>query len=208
MLGKTLNELGFTQEVAPQHTSVKESVFPFIKFPGVDTILGPEMKSTGEVMGIDADFGKAFAKAQIAAGTKLPLKGNVFISVKDDDKKDIISAAKMLKQIGFEIVATTGTAAHLKANGVDAELVRKVGEVPRPNIVDRIKSGEIAMVINTSFGAKAVADSYSIRRSALVYNVPYFTTVAGAKAASQGVASLIKQGLKVKPVQEYHKAGN
>ncbi len=207
MLGKMLKELGFTEEVAPKHISVKESVFPFIKFPGVDTILGPEMKSTGEVMGIDKDFGRAFAKAQIAAGTKLPLKGKVFISVKDDDKKEIIPAAKMLKQMGFEIFATTGTAAHLKANSVDAETVYKVGE-GRPHIVDKIKSGEIAMVINTSFGAKAVADSYSIRRSALVYGVPYFTTVSGAKAASQGIAALIKEGLKVRPIQEYHKIGN
>jgi carbamoyl-phosphate synthase large subunit len=203
MLGKTLKELGFTDEVVPRHTSVKESVFPFIKFPGVDTILGPEMKSTGEVMGIDENFGKAFAKAQIAAGTKLPLKGNVFISVKDDDKKDIVETAKQLSGLSFKVIATSGTADYLKDNGIDAELIYKVGE-GRPNIVDRIKSGEIAMVINTSFGAKAVADSYSIRRSALVYNVPYFTTVAGAKAAAQGITSLIKEGLKVKPIQEYH----
>src|SRR3989344_936744 len=166
MLGRTLHEIGFTTEVMPQHTSVKESVFPFIKFPGVDTILGPEMKSTGEVMGIDENFGKAFAKAQIAAGAKLPLKGTIFISVKDDDKKDIVGEG-------------------------------------RPHIVDRIKSGEITMVINTSFGMKAVTDSYSIRRSALVYNVPYFTTIAAAKAASQAIVSLMEEGLNVRPVQEY-----
>ncbi|MBI3399420.1 MAG: carbamoyl-phosphate synthase large subunit, partial [Deltaproteobacteria bacterium] len=203
MIGKTLKELGFIDEVVPQHTSVKESVFPFIKFPGVDTILGPEMKSTGEVMGIDANFGKAFAKAQIAAGTKLPLKGNVFISVKDEDKRDIVEAARQLCDLGFKVIATSGTADYLKGKGVDAELVYKVGE-GRPHIVDRIKSGEIAMVINTSFGAKAVADSYSIRRSALVYDVPYFTTVAGAKAAAHGITSLIKEGFKVKPIQGYH----
>jgi carbamoyl-phosphate synthase large subunit len=207
MLGRTLKELEFTTEVIPQHISVKESVFPFIKFPGVDTILGPEMKSTGEVMGIDENFGKAFAKAQIAAGTKLPLKGKVFISVRDEDKRDIAPVAKQLKDRGFEIVATSGTAKYLKENGIDAEFVYKVGE-GRPNIVDRIKSGEIAMVINTSFGAKTVADSYSIRRSALVYNVPYFTTVSGAKAAAQGIISLIKEGLQVRPIQEYHNIQN
>jgi len=204
MLGRTLHELGFTTEVIPQHTSVKESVFPFIKFPGVDTILGPEMKSTGEVMGIDKNFGKAFAKAQIAAGTKLPLKGKVFISVRNEDKRDIVPVAKQLKDRGFEIVATSGTAKYLKENDIDAEFVYKVGE-GRPHIVDRIKSGDIAMVINTSFGAKTVADSYSIRRSALVYNVPYFTTVSGAKAATQGIISLIKEGLQVRPIQEYIK---
>ncbi|MBI5892778.1 MAG: carbamoyl-phosphate synthase large subunit, partial [Deltaproteobacteria bacterium] len=202
MLGKTLKELGFTSEIVPKHTSVKESVFPFIKFPGVDTILGPEMKSTGEVMGIDKDFGRAFAKAQIAAGAKLPLNGKVFISVKDDDKKDILSAVNRLKNMGFEIIATMGTARYLKDNGVDSEFVYKVGE-GRPHIVDKIKSGEIAMVINTSFGAKSVKDSYSIRRSALIYNVPYFTTVSGAKAASLGIETLVKQGMDVKPIQEY-----
>ncbi|OGP09618.1 MAG: carbamoyl phosphate synthase large subunit [Deltaproteobacteria bacterium RIFCSPLOWO2_12_FULL_43_16] len=206
MLGKTLKELRLTEEIVPQHTSVKEAVFPFIKFPGVDTILGPEMKSTGEVMGIDADFGKAFAKAQIAAGNKLPMKGNVFISVKGDDKKNIAEIAKQLSEMGFHLIATSGTADYLKGNGIGAELIYKVGE-GRPHIVDRIKSGEIAMVINTSFGAKAVTDSYSIRRSALVYNVPYFTTVAGAKAAAQGITSLIEEGLKVRPIQEYHSEG-
>ncbi|OGQ45746.1 MAG: carbamoyl phosphate synthase large subunit [Deltaproteobacteria bacterium RIFCSPLOWO2_02_44_9] len=202
MIGRTLKELGFTMEVVPQYVSVKESVFPFIKFPGVDTILGPEMKSTGEVMGIDEDFGRAFAKAQIAAGTKLPLKGNIFISVKDDDKNDIVAAARQLKERGFTIVATSGTARHLKEEGVDTEVIYKVGE-GRPHIVDRIKSGEITMVINTSFGMKAVTDSYSIRRSALVYNVPYFTTIAAAKAASQAIVSLMEEGLNVRPVQEY-----
>ncbi|MEK7842263.1 MAG: ATP-grasp domain-containing protein, partial [Deltaproteobacteria bacterium] len=154
MLGKTLKELGLTEEAAPKHISVKESVFPFIKFPGVDTILGPEMKSTGEVMGIDRDFGRAFAKAQIAAGAKLPLKGTVFISVKDDDKDEIIPAARKLESMGFKIIATSGTAQHLKSKGVNAEFVYKVVE-GRPHIVDKIKSGEIAMVINTVFGIKA-----------------------------------------------------
>jgi len=216
MAGKTLKELDFTKEIVPGHISVKESVFPFIKFPGVDTILGPEMKSTGEVMGIDKDFGRAFAKAQIAAGTKLPppplsspLKGEgrgggkVFISVKDEDKQEAISAAKRLREMGFEIVATSGTGKYLKDNGVDTEFVYKVGE-GRPHIVDKIKSGDIAMVINTSFGAKAVKDSFSIRRSALVYGVPYFTTISGAKAASLGIEALIKEGMGVKPLQEYN----
>ena len=207
MLGRTLKELGLTEEAAPEHISVKESVFPFIKFPGVDTILGPEMKSTGEVMGIDRDFGRAFAKAQIAAGAKLPLKGTVFISVKDDDKDAIIPAARKLESMGFKIIATGGTAQHLKAKGVNAEFVYKVVE-GRPHIVDKIKSGEIAMVINTSFGIKAVTDSYSIRRTALVYNVPYFTTISGAKAAAHGIGALLTGGLDVTSIQKYHNIKN
>ncbi|MEE9591707.1 MAG: carbamoyl-phosphate synthase large subunit, partial [Thermodesulfobacteriota bacterium] len=204
MLGRTLRELDFTGEVFPEYTSVKEAVFPFIKFPGVDTILGPEMKSTGEVMGIDVDFGRAFAKAQIAAGNTLPLNGNVFISVKDEDKLSMVLIAKEIKRLGFGIMATKGTASFFQLKGIDSDFVYKVGE-GRPNIVDRIKSGEVAMVINTSFGAKSVADSYSIRRSSLVHGIPYFTTVAGAKAAIHGIAAIKKEGLKVKTIHEFHK---
>ena len=165
------------------------------------------MKSTGEVMGIDRDFGRAFAKAQIAAGAKLPLKGTAFISVKDDDKDAIIPAARKLESMGFKIIATSGTAQHLKAKGVNAEFVYKVVE-GRPHIVDKIKSGEIAMVINTAFGVQAITDSYSIRRTALVYNVPYFTTISGAKAAAHGIGALITEGLGVTSIQEYHNVKN
>ncbi|MFQ5330208.1 MAG: carbamoyl-phosphate synthase large subunit [Thermodesulfobacteriota bacterium] len=205
MLGKSLRELGFTGEVIPGHTAVKEAVFPFIKFQGVDTILGPEMKSTGEVMGIDIDFGRAFAKAQIAAGNTLPFKGNVFISVKDEDKLPLVPTARELVKLGFHIISTEGTAHFFQVDGIECEFVFKVGE-GRPDIVDRIKSGEVAMIINTSFGAKSVADSYSIRRSSLVYGIPYFTTVAGAKAAVNGIASIITEGIQVNTIHEFHEA--
>jgi len=164
MTGKTLTELGFTEQVHPPYVSVKEAVFPFIKFPGVDTILSPEMKSTGEVMGIGAGFGRAFAKAQIAAGNTLPLLGNVFVSVRDEDKQGVLHVARELREMGFDIVATRGTVRFLVENNVEAEYVHKVN-AGRPHIVDMIKSKKVAMVINTSFGAKSVADSYSIRRS-------------------------------------------
>jgi len=204
MVGRTLKDLGFTEEITPSYTSVKEAVFPFIKFPGVDTLLGPEMKSTGEVMGIGDGFGVAFAKAQLAAGNKLPQKGMVFISVRDADKADIVNVAKDLTDLGFRLIATGGTARYLKERSIEVESVCKVTE-GRPNIVDKIKSREIAMVINTSFGAKSVADSYSIRRSSIDLGLPYFTTVAGARAAAHGIRAMLKGGLEVKSVQEYHK---
>ncbi len=201
MLGKKLKDLGIEGELNTRYTSVKEAVFPFIKFPGVDTILGPEMKSTGEVMGIDSDFGRAFAKAQVSAGNSLPGHGKIFISVRDEDKPPIAHIARGLKEMGFEIMATDGTSHFLGLKGVDCEFVYKVGE-GRPHIVDRIKSGEVDMVINTSFGAKSVADSYSIRRSSLVHGIPYFTTIAGARAAMQGIRAMIKNELGVRSVQE------
>jgi carbamoyl-phosphate synthase large subunit len=204
MAGRTLKELGFTEEVSPAYTSVKEAVFPFIKFPGVDTLLGPEMKSTGEVMGISGDFGGAFAKAQLAAGNRLPLSGCVFISVRDDDKEDVLPVAVELSGMGFAIIATAGTERYLRANGVEAEHVYKVTE-GRPHVVDRIKSRAVDMVINTSFGARSVADSYSIRRSSLDMGVPYFTTVAGARAAALGIKALKGDGMDVLPLQERHR---
>jgi len=204
MAGMTLEELGVTDEITPAHTSVKEAVFPFLKFPGVDTLLGPEMKSTGEVMGIWSDFGGAFAKAQIAAGNRLPLSGCVFISVRDEDKQAIAPVAAELHRMGFSIIATGGTARFLRDRDIPAELVYKVIDGQRPHIVDRIKSREVDMVINTSFGAKSVADSYVIRRTSLEFGLPYFTTVAGAKAASMGIRSFLKDGLAVKSLQEYH----
>jgi carbamoyl-phosphate synthase large subunit len=202
MIGRTLQELGITHELVPQHVAVKESVFPFVKFPGVDTILGPEMKSTGEVMGIDADFPRAFAKAQLGAGVRLPCAGKVFISVRDADKKHVVSPAETLYKAGFELVATRGTAAFLLEKGIPSRVVNKVKE-GRPHIVDAIKNGEISLVINTTQGAQAVADSFSIRRETLVNNIAYFTTIAGARAAVEGMLAMCQQELGVKPLQEY-----
>ncbi|MEA5115280.1 MAG: carbamoyl-phosphate synthase large subunit [Geobacteraceae bacterium] len=202
MAGKTLEELGIFSEIRPTHTAVKESVFPFVKFPGVDTILGPEMKSTGEVMGIDADFARAFAKAQLGAGVRLPLSGKVFISVRDNDKKHIVTAAKKLYDNGFELLATRGTAAYLAEKGIPVTVVNKVTE-GRPHIVDAIKNNEVCMVFNTTQGAQAVADSFSIRRNTLMNNVAYFTTTAGARAAVDGILAMLRKDLDVKPLQEY-----
>ncbi len=203
MAGKTLDELGFTQEVIPGHVNVKEAVFPFIKFPGVDTILGPEMKSTGEVMGMDQSFAMAFVKAQFAAGNILPKTGKVFLSVRDRDKPATLPIAKQLAENGFSMVATRGTAAFLRQHGLSVEMVNKVLE-GSPHIVDALQAGLIDLVINTTEGAQSIKDSFSIRRSSLECQVPYFTTVAGAEAAVEGIARL-KQGLLgVYPLQAYH----
>ena len=203
MAGKTLKELGLTKEVRIDFFCVKEAVFPFAKFPGVDTLLGPEMRSTGEVMGIDSRFGRAFAKAQLGAGVHLPSSGRVFISVKDEDKGAVLPLAESLEKRGFEIVATAGTSEFLGRKGVTVTLVNKVGE-GRPDIVDRLKSSEIEMVINTTIGKESIAASYSIRRTALLGNIPYFTTISGAKAAVKGILAEMEEGLSVKSIQEYH----
>ncbi|HKI50767.1 MAG TPA: carbamoyl-phosphate synthase large subunit [Geothermobacteraceae bacterium] len=203
MAGKTLAELGINEEIVPRHVSVKEAVFPFVKFPGVDTLLGPEMKSTGEVMGIDWEFGKAFAKAQLGAGVKLPLAGKVFVSIKDSDKRLLLDAVQKLDEAGFTIVATRGTASFLEEKGVRVETINKVKE-GRPHCVDAIKSHEFCMVFNTTFGAQSVADSYSIRRSALMNNLAYFTTVAGARAAVDGILAMRRETLDAVPLQEYY----
>ncbi|MCM2263566.1 MAG: carbamoyl-phosphate synthase large subunit [Desulfuromonadales bacterium] len=203
MAGKSLKELGITGEIVPRHISVKESVFPFVKFPGVDTLLGPEMKSTGEVMGIDWEFGKAFAKAQLAAGVRLPMSGKVFISIKDADKQALIEPARMLAAAGFTIVATRGTANFFRDHGVPTLPINKVKE-GRPHIVDAIKSNEIAMVFNTTFGAESIVDSFSIRRTTLMNNVAYYTTVAGMCAAVDGILAMQRETLDVTPLQEYH----
>jgi carbamoyl-phosphate synthase large subunit len=202
MVGKKLGELGLTVEVLPRHVSVKESVFPFNKFPGVDTILGPEMKSTGEVMGIDTTFGVAYAKAQLASGTRLPRKGKVFISVRDEDKEPVAPIAQKLQGLGFHIVATRGTAAYFKQHGIAVEIVKKVQE-GSPNIAEAIKNGEIAMVINTPRDAHSHADSFHLRRNAVDYQVPYFTTIAGADAAAEGIELLEEREFDVRPLQEY-----
>ena len=203
MAGGKLADLGFTSEVVPKHVCVKEAVFPFIKFPDVDTLLGPEMKSTGEVMGIDGTFGTAFAKAQIGAGMILPRSGKVFLSVRDEDKEGVLAAAERLSRCGFSLVATHGTAAFLTAQGLPCEAVRKINE-GRPHVADLIRNGEIALVINTPLGAQSKADSYYIRRASLVYSVPYFTTLAAARAVSLAISALIGDDLSVRSLQEYH----
>jgi carbamoyl-phosphate synthase large subunit len=202
MVGRRLKELGLTGEIVPKHVSVKEAVFPFNKFPGVDTLLGPEMKSTGEVMGIDVSFGLAFAKAQLGGGMRLPRSGKVFISVRDEDKKPVTAAAEKLHRTGFQIVATRGTAAYFAARGIPAEVVNKVQE-GRPHIADQIKNGEIAMVINTPTDAHSQADSYQLRRCALDYQIPYFTTIAGAEAAAEGIEYLKQREFDVQALQDY-----
>ena len=207
MVGKKLSDLGMATEVLPAHVSVKESVFPFNKFPGVDTLLGPEMKSTGEVMGIDVSFGLAFAKAQLGGGMRLPHEGKVFISVRDEDKERVTPVAQRLHRLGFKILATRGTAAYFERHCVPVGLVNKVQE-GSPHIAEAIKDGEIAMVINTPTDAHSHADSYCIRRQALDYRVPYFTTIAGAEAAAEGI-ELLKQGeFDVQALQEYQSLTN
>ena len=206
MVGKKLKDLGITGEVELGHVAVKESVFPFNRFYGVDTVLGPEMKSTGEVMGIDTDFGVAFAKSQIAAGLSISLRGRVFISVMHKDKRSIVFIAKKLSDFGFDIVATKGTAKVLANNGISVQTVFKVGE-GRPDIVDRLKNGEIDLVINTPSGKKPKADEVAIRSRAAAHNIPCITTLSGASAALNGIESLLKRGMSVKSIQEYHRAG-
>jgi len=205
ILGKTLEELGWTKEKETNYVSVKESVFPFIRFPDVDAILGPEMKSTGEVMGIDSTFGVAYAKSQLAAGQMLPKKGNVFISVKDKDKRDIIFVAKKLVNMGFEIMATSGTASVLMKNGMKTKILPKLYE-GRPNIIDFIKDGKVHLIINTPAGKATKEDETRIRSKAILYSVPLITTIAGAQASVNGIENLInKKKLSVKSIQEYHK---
>ena len=205
MAGKSLRELGFTQERIVRHMAVKEAVFPFIKFPGVDSILGPEMKSTGEVMGIDSAFGKAFAKSQLSTDGGLPRKGKVFISVRDKDKPAVLKIARELVRLGFQLLATRGTGEYLRGAGLAVESVLKYKE-GRPHIVDHIKNGEVALVINTPEGKASQHDSYYIRRNALVYNLPYYTTIAGAWAATQGIKAILEGQLEVLSLQEYHLA--
>ena len=204
MAGKSLAELGFTREVRPSHFSVKEAVFPFVKFPGVDTLLGPEMKSTGEVMGIDSDFGRAYAKAQIEAGNTLPTSGTVLVSVRAEDRAAIGQSVRELARNGFRVLATPGTAAQLETLGVAVEIVPKVGR-GSPDVVDRIEKGEVHLVINTVGSVpKAAQDSMSMRRAALMRGVPYFTTVAGVRAATGGIRAMQAESIGVRSLQEIH----
>jgi len=204
MLGKSLKELGVEKEVIPEHFSVKEAVFPFNRFPGVDPVLGPEMKSTGEVMGIDSDFGVAYMKAQIAAGQKIPMEGKVFISVNDRDKRKIVGIAKRFDALGYKIVSTSGTGEILRKSGVEIEEVAKLGE-GRPDVLDLIKNGEVKLLINTPGDKKTKVDETKIRSGAIMHMVPLVTTLSGARATVNGLEAVKKKGFKVKALQDYHK---
>jgi carbamoyl-phosphate synthase large subunit len=184
------------------YMTVKEAVFPFNRFPGVDTVLGPEMKSTGEVMGLDTSYAIAFAKSQIGSGSKVPLEGTVFISVRDADKPAVVEPMRQLEAAGFKILATGGTQRFLVENGVAAERINKVLE-GRPHIVDSMKNGGVQLVINTTDGAKSISDSRDIRRTALQRKLPYYTTIQGAVAAVEGIIAYREGNLSVRPLQDY-----
>jgi carbamoyl-phosphate synthase large subunit len=205
MSGKTLAELGITSETIPNYISVKEAVLPFEKFPGTDTILGPEMRSTGEAMGIDQDFGRAFAKAQLSANQKIPLSGTVFVSMSDRDKQTVVPIAQDLIDLGFKIIATSGTRQVLQEAGLEVELVFKLHE-GRPHVLDWIKNERINLILNTPFGEEAQVDGRLIRRSALTYKIPIVTTIAGAKATAAAIRALQSDPLDVKAIQDYHLA--
>ncbi len=203
MAGKTLKELGFTEEIWPKYWAVKESVFPFNRFHGQDILLSPEMRSTGEVMGLDSDLGTAYAKSQMAAGSSLPLSGRVFISVSDADKTDTASVARQFSELGFEVVATSGTANVLEKAGLKVQRIFKLGE-GRPTAIDLLKNKEIQLVINTPSGQVPRADEVKIRTTAVYTGTPIMTTLSSAKAAVLGIAALKKAGYGMKTVQEYH----
>jgi carbamoyl-phosphate synthase large subunit len=203
MAGKTLKELGFTKEIRPEYWAIKESVFPFSRFHGQDILLSPEMRSTGEVMGLDADRGIAYAKSQMAAGSPLPLGGKVFVSVSDTHKKHVTPVAKRFADLGFELVATSGTAAVLEKAGLQVQRVMKLLE-GRPNVIDLLKNKEIQLVINTPSGAAPREDEVKIRTTAIYTGTPIMTTLSGARAAARGIAALKKSGYGVKTLQEYH----
>jgi carbamoyl-phosphate synthase large subunit len=203
MAGKSLKELGFTAEIWPDYWAVKESVFPFNRFQGQDILLSPEMRSTGEVMGLDADLGIAYAKSQVGAGSALPVSGRVFMSVSDAHKPEVAEVGKLFADLGFELVATGGTAAVLEKAGLKVSRVFKLAE-GRPNSVDLLKNREIQLVINTPAGQAPRADEVKIRTTAVYTGTPIMTTLSGAKAAALGIAALRKQGYGVKTLQEYH----
>ncbi len=204
MSGVKLKDLGFTKEIKPSQISVKESVFPFVKFPGIDIILGPEMRSTGEVMGIDVDFERAFVKSQMAANSALPTKGKAFVSVQDRHKAKISPIVKKLNGSGFEIIATKGTAAELKSSGIEAKAIHRISE-GSPNILDHMKKGDIALIINTPSGKKPREDEIKIRSLAVALGIPCVTTIPGADAAVKGIAALQKHGPEVRSLKEWHK---
>jgi carbamoyl-phosphate synthase large subunit len=202
MVGKSLKDQNFVKEIVPNFYSVKEAVFPFIKFPGVDTILGPEMKSTGEVMGSGKTFAEAFIKSQLGAGTTLPYKGKAFLSVRKEDHESIIEIAQALAKLGFDLVATDGTARSIQNHGMIVDRINKVAQ-GRPHIVDMIKNKEIDFIVNITEDKKAIADSYTIRRNALMNKITYYTTLSGAKAACVGMSYVDE--LEVNSIQSLHK---
>ena len=204
MVGKSLSEQGFTEEIVPQHISVKEAVLPFIKFPGADGLLGPEMKSTGEVMGLGDGFGMAFFKAQMGAGSRLPATGRVFISVNDRDKQAVVEVARQLHDAGLTLMATQGTGTFLAQHGIEAEIVRKVHE-GRPHVEDAIRSHMVDLVINSPQDEHSQYDDYIVRRAAIVNNIPYTTTLAGAQAAAAGIQALSQTEISVRALQDYHR---
>ena len=204
MLGRSLHELGLTCEKIPAHFSVKEAVLPFDRFPDVDTLLGPEMKSTGEVMGIDSKFGSAYAKAQLGAGQNLPVSGTVFISVKNNDKEAVLDIASHYRDMDFKIMATRGTSEFLDKHGISNKMINKVS-LGRPHVVDAIKNKEIQLVVNTGSGVETNHDGYDIRRATIKYGLPYATTIAGAVAMCRGVSAIKKRKMSVKTIQEYNK---
>ena len=210
MAGMKLSDFDLT-ETPYDHIAVKEAVFPFARFPGVDTVLGPEMRSTGEVMGLDwvrpgetlaPAFARAFAKSQLGGGTVLPKSGSVFVSVKDADKPWVLEPVRLLTGLGFKILATGGTATYLESQGLKVELVKKVLE-GRPHIVDAMKNGEVQLVFNTTEGRQSLADSFELRRTALMMKTPYYTTAAGALAAAQAIVATVEDTLEVRPLQSY-----
>jgi carbamoyl-phosphate synthase large subunit len=203
MIGQTLDQLGLTEDLQVSGFFVKTPVFPFVRFPGVDTLLGPEMKSTGEVMGGAESFGTAFAKAQMGAGQRLPQSGTAFISVNNLDKASVVPVARELSNLGFQLVATRGTAAYLRAHGLSAEIIFKVNE-GRPHVGDELLNGRISLVINTPLGRESFFDDRAVRSAAMMQGVPAITTLTGAAAAVSAIAALRHEGLTVKSLQEYY----
>ena len=202
--GHSLEELGITKEIEVQHVSVKESVFPFNKFPGVDSVLGPEMKSTGEVMGIADTFGLAFYKAAESAGSMLPLEGNLLLTVNDNDKPDLLPLARKIKELGFNIYATEGTNNLLKEHGIPGTEIKKLHE-GRPNLTDAIKNRDIHFIINTPAGRSSKYDDSYIRMTAIQYKIPYITSMAAAEASIEGIEAVKRGKISPKSLQEYHK---
>jgi len=201
MAGESLASFGLKAQKF-DHIAIKEAVFPFARFPGVDVLLGPEMRSTGEVMGLNHSFGTAFAKSQLGSGTSVPKSGKVFVSMREDDKIRILPSIKILQELGFEIIATSGTQRFLAEHGVSAEVINKVLE-GRPHVVDAIKNGSIQLVFNTTEGKQALSDSRSLRRAALLHRVPYYTTLAGSIAATEGIKAYLHGDLEVCALQDY-----
>jgi carbamoyl-phosphate synthase large subunit len=203
MIGRKLSEFNLPDELEVERFYIKTPVFPFVKFPGVDPILGPEMRSTGEVMGVAENFGGAFLKAQLGAGTRLPKEGAVFISVNDGDKTEVVNLARQLHEMGFRLVATRGTQKRIEGAGLSCDLVNKVNE-GRPNIADLVKSKQVDLIINTPLGRISFYDERAIRRAAMQYSVPCITTMTGATATVAAIRALKEEALHVTSLQEYH----